>query len=82
VCQYILEKFPNIKFHENPFNGSPVVYMGSHKYGEANRSIFAMFACKCVSKQRDTQKDQSELMQAYSVLLAFSTLGVHYMTLL
>jgi hypothetical protein len=45
---YCLPKFSNIKFHENPFNGSAVITCGqTDRHGEANIHIFATFTCEC-----------------------------------
>ena len=39
----ILEKYSNVKFHENPFSGSRGVPCGqTDRHGEANKSLFAI----------------------------------------
>jgi hypothetical protein len=39
MCPQILVKFPNNKFHENPFNGSRVTCGETDRHGEANWRI-------------------------------------------
>jgi len=57
----IFEKYPNIKFHENPSTGSRVVPCGQTERHDEGNSRFSKF-CKCVQQ---CTKDRSDVQHLY-----------------
>jgi hypothetical protein len=65
LCRQFFEKFWNIKFHENPFRGIPVVSCGrTDRHDEAN-SHFSQF---CIKPENDFFKKKTEPQSKWQFL--------------